>query len=350
MNNSATFGIFYTFIHSLPTVSVIFDLLALFLAYHFKNVRIFYIVLSFLILKIAHVIESIYQAHLIISLLLPFVYTVVFITDDKVISFKNCLVKVGFFAFVLIFIMVMSNITTFNSDISNTIFKSKLIYKFFNPISELSFVLFWFFGAIIVVYMFLYQLSIVYFIGYFLAFVQFLFYGASSAVSYYEFSSFCFIVYFMIISYKLMFYDQLTNILNRRAYERFYSKDYYLAISDIDYFKKFNDTYGHDVGDMVLKTVAKIMKKTCKKAKVYRLGGEEFVIIFDNMSKDYVEKTLENFRLTLSRHNIKIEKENVNITISIGVCKNLNTKDETLKMADNNLYKAKENGRNQIVW
>lgn len=349
-SDSATFGIFYTFLHSLPSISVIFDLLALFLAYHFKNNKIFYIVLSFLLLRFIHLIDSIYQAHLILSLFLPITFMIMVVNDEKHIFTKTSIVNFGYLFFVLIFAFLVSNITSFNAELSSKIFKSNIIYNFFKPINELSFIFFWFFAVIILAYIFINQLSVVYFIAYFLSFIQFLFYSEKNAISYYEFGGICFVVYFMFLSYKAMFYDQLTNILNRRAYDRFHSNNYYLAIADIDHFKSFNDKYGHDVGDIVLKTFAKIMKKTCKKAKVYRLGGEEFVIVFENLNQEYVLNTLEYFRITLEKYNIKIKNEKVNISVSIGVSKNADTKDETLKLADNNLYKAKENGRNQIVW
>ena len=150
--------------------------------------------------------------------------------------------------------------------------------------------------------------------------------------------------------------DPLTQIYNRRYFDdvfnKFYSAgnsnrqfDFSLMIIDIDHFKRFNDTYGHDVGDEVLKTVVNIIKNNLRKNDVFcRFGGEEFVIL----SEDNKEGAIK-----LAQKINKLEYKSVEkITISIGVsffCKG-KTMDEMIKEADENLYKAKENGRNQVAY
>ena len=150
--------------------------------------------------------------------------------------------------------------------------------------------------------------------------------------------------------------DPLTGIYNRRHFDDVFNRIYEEAknqnigfsfmIIDIDHFKKFNDTYGHDVGDKVLKTVVNTVKANIRKNldMFFRFGGEEFVILTSD-SKDGAVKLAK--KLNKLEYN-SIEK----ITISIGVSfyrKGIQ-KDELIKIADNNLYKAKENGRNQVVY
>ena len=92
------------------------------------------------------------------------------------------------------------------------------------------------------------------------------------------------IIYMMSASHALAFNDQLTNIPGRHALEgsdmKHLGRKYALAMLDIDHFKSFNDTYGHDIGDEVLKLVASRMKLASGRPRIYRYGGEEFTIIY----------------------------------------------------------------------
>ena len=146
-------------------------------------------------------------------------------------------------------------------------------------------------------------------------------------------------------------HDTMTGALNRRqffklAIEKFNEDDnIYGVMIDIDKFKNINDTYGHHIGDIVIKTFAKITKNTIN-GIFGRLGGEEFGIICDEneISKlDILRQKIENL----------IIEDKVKFTISIGVAKkNQNHKniDELLHDADLNLYEAKGSGRNKIVF
>lgn len=141
---------------------------------------------------------------------------------------------------------------------------------------------------------------------------------------------------------------------------------------DIDHFKKFNDTYGHDIGDDVLKLVARILRETTGGAKAYRYGGEEFTIIFKGKHTDQVKEHLQvlisevqNYDMIIRNtndrpddHEVGMKKrgkngkpnEVVNVTVSIGLSDSTTTRhpEEVLKLADNALYKAKETGRNKL--
>jgi diguanylate cyclase (GGDEF)-like protein len=160
--------------------------------------------------------------------------------------------------------------------------------------------------------------------------------------------------------------DGLTKIGNRRRFEEFLAAEWQranrakteisLIIFDIDYFKLFNDTFGHQAGDECLQKVAQALAKTINRPTdlVARFGGEEFVIILGGTDSNgaliIAEQALENIK------NLKIQhsqsKVSDYLTISVGIATTLTTSDFTasdlIKAADQALYQAKENGRNQI--
>ncbi|MCH4889597.1 GGDEF domain-containing protein [Acidaminobacter sp. JC074] len=150
---------------------------------------------------------------------------------------------------------------------------------------------------------------------------------------------------------KLSETDQLTRLKNRQYFDLALQKEilsdraYELALIDIDYFKRVNDTYGHHVGDQVLKTLGELMKKHFTGALVSRWGGEEFAVIGTN--KDFGLKLTE-FKDLVEAYDFGLDQ---NITLSIGCIKsNKMSYDDVLRLADKSLYEAKENGRNCIVY
>ncbi len=124
----------------------------------------------------------------------------------------------------------------------------------------------------------------------------------------------------------------------------------YIIIFDIDHFKRVNDTYGHLVGDEVIKTVSKIIKSECDPyGYVGRYGGEEFVVVISNIDTEACLVLANKIREIISQTNYS--KKQLKVTISAGVSSsscNANL-DELIELADKNLYIAKENGRNRIV-
>ncbi|WP_198926286.1 GGDEF domain-containing protein [Vibrio cyclitrophicus] len=184
------------------------------------------------------------------------------------------------------------------------------------------------------------------------------------------------IIYVMSASHDMAFNDQLTNIPGRHSLEvdmKHLGRKYSMAMVDIDHFKTFNDTYGHDIGDDVLKLVARLITETGGGARAYRYGGEEFTIIFKGKYADQVKADLQalisdiqNYDMIIRNtherpddHEVGMKKrgqssnptEVVNVTVSIGVSDSTTTKhpEEVLKLADNALYKAKETGRNKLI-
>lgn len=167
-------------------------------------------------------------------------------------------------------------------------------------------------------------------------------------------------LYLLIDSHKMAYIDDLTQLPARRALnERLVSlsKHYAIAMLDVDHFKKFNDTYGHDMGDIVLKRVAKNVGKVTNGGKGFRYGGEEFAIVFANKTKQDIHEALEQVRKSIEAEVIsvtqpnKTKSVNVSVTISIGAAfSKANRKaEDVIKIADDHLYKAKKAGRNRVV-
>lgn len=123
-----------------------------------------------------------------------------------------------------------------------------------------------------------------------------------------------------------------------------------IAMLDIDFFKRINDTYGHDVGDMAIVAVAKAISKGFRTTDIVaRMGGEEFCIIAMNNAAPV--ETMDRIRQYIEAMPIPLnETESINLTISIGVTTTLfDTMDEMINHADEGLYKAKQSGRNKVV-
>ncbi len=151
--------------------------------------------------------------------------------------------------------------------------------------------------------------------------------------------------------------DKLTGLYNRHyliSYiEEIQSKDindYWVAIIDIDNFKKVNDIYGHNCGDHVLKTIALTIKSVCDKSTICRWGGEEFVILAHQ--SDQKVQILETLRVQIASTLIRYDDQELSVTVTIGTEKysdKYNT-DQWIDSADSKLYIGKNNGKNQVVW
>lgn len=162
--------------------------------------------------------------------------------------------------------------------------------------------------------------------------------------------------------YFKAYLDELTGLPSRRSLNEDMMKldsTYAIAMVDVDYFKKFNDTYGHDAGDDVLRLIGKVMKNF-KGGKSFRYGGEEFTVLFPGKSlaeaTPYLEELREEvakckFMLREGSKSKKGANRKLSVTVSIGVADSNNksiSPDEVIKLADKALYRAKENGRNCV--
>ena len=164
-------------------------------------------------------------------------------------------------------------------------------------------------------------------------------------------------------TYALATTDGLTELYNHRYFQeqmlqnietgKRYNKPFSLIMIDIDFFKKFNDTYGHQSGDAVLRQVAQILKRNVRSTDIVcRYGGEEMAIILTNTNNEEALITAQKICNAVSEHPLKLVNGNdVKVTISLGVStypQNGETPADMIKFADECLYKAKEHGRNQV--
>lgn len=163
--------------------------------------------------------------------------------------------------------------------------------------------------------------------------------------------------------HKLSIIDNLTNIYNRRYFfdmsENLISiakreqKKVSLIMLDIDYFKKINDTYGHQIGDFILIQLVKEIKSALRESDIFaRIGGEEFTILLSDTSLEGASIIAEKIRLIIEEKTFEYNNTSINITISIGISE-LNKENISIadlyKESDKKLYEAKRSGRNRVV-
>jgi diguanylate cyclase (GGDEF)-like protein/PAS domain S-box-containing protein len=157
--------------------------------------------------------------------------------------------------------------------------------------------------------------------------------------------------------------DDLTGLFNRRFFRqrgkeefkraRRYQLPLALLAIDVDKFKDVNDTYGHDIGDSVLKEVAALLGRSLRDIDlVGRIGGEEFGVILPDSSLPNAMQTAERLRAAIEQLSVHVNGYSIRVTVSIGAAAyhaGQNTLDDLLKLADRALYQAKEAGRNRVV-
>lgn len=175
-------------------------------------------------------------------------------------------------------------------------------------------------------------------------------------------------------TFRMAFRDELTSLPSRRALGEGLAglgRHYTVAMLDVDHFKNFNDTYGHDTGDQVLKMVASKLARVGGGGKAYRYGGEEFTVIFPGKDADRMIPHLEALRRNIADYTLALRagdrpsrvksgkkqrgrhraKKTAAVTISIGVAERndrLTTPEAVIQAADKALYRAKSKGRNQV--
>lgn len=156
--------------------------------------------------------------------------------------------------------------------------------------------------------------------------------------------------------------DYLTGILNRTTFDKElehllieytrFSKDVCVMMLDVDYFKKVNDTFGHFIGDYVLKKLAHLIKAQVRKSDfVFRYGGEEFAIVLPDITLEHSQIIAEKIRHLAESQNFKVEEKSISVTLSIGLSlfqKEDQSINKVVIRADEALYRAKNNGRNRV--
>ena len=180
-------------------------------------------------------------------------------------------------------------------------------------------------------------------------------------------------------SYQLAYEDELTRLPGRRAFNQTIAAlddEYSIAMVDVDHFKKFNDTYGHDVGDQVLRMVASRLANVTGDGRPFRCGGEEFAVVFPGKKADEAIEHVEQLRQSIedstflvrgpdrsnrrrderryrhSARHLQNQKVGTSVTVSIGLAQPRAAEDDVNRViaaADKALYAAKERGRNRVV-
>ncbi|MGD8171213.1 GGDEF domain-containing protein [Vibrio sp. TRT 21S02] len=153
--------------------------------------------------------------------------------------------------------------------------------------------------------------------------------------------------------------DALTGVYNRHAlshnFDRYRRESKQVPLSllilDLDFFKAVNDQYGHDVGDKVLIQTASLIDAQSDEHLVYRIGGEEFCIALHNTDSHEAHFKAEKIRFAIQQFQFNDATTPIQLTASIGIyqCDKFANLDEVLALADKELYKAKQNGRNQVM-
>ncbi len=179
-------------------------------------------------------------------------------------------------------------------------------------------------------------------------------------------------------SHSMAYRDELTGLLGRRALNerlRSLGRRYSIAMLDVDHFKRFNDTHGHDVGDEVLKLVASRVRQVGHGGTAYRYGGEEFCIVFPRRSAEDCAEALDAVRECIAEYQLcirdrksrptrsrdgsrrrgatRLKSSQVSVTVSAGLAArspDLPDAEAVLKAADKSLYRAKRAGRNRVVY
>jgi diguanylate cyclase len=155
-----------------------------------------------------------------------------------------------------------------------------------------------------------------------------------------------------------LLYDALTGVYSRMAYdERIqqelarwtrYETPFSYVILDIDFFKRINDNYGHNAGDKALKIVAQLMTTYVRQSDyVFRIGGEEFVLLLTNTAQDNANKLVEKMRAGIAASSFHFKGEPVTLTLSAGITETRkgDNVESIYERADKALYKAKHSGR-----
>ncbi|MDZ7782766.1 MAG: GGDEF domain-containing protein [Halioglobus sp.] len=190
-------------------------------------------------------------------------------------------------------------------------------------------------------------------------------------------ASLCLVWGLLRSSYAMAYRDDLTGIPGRRALNdrlKTLGRNYAIAMLDVDHFKRFNDTYGHDVGDQVLRLVASRMRRV-RGGTAYRYGGEEFCVVFPRRSveecAEFIEQIREeiaDYRMSLRDSSLRPKRarqgsrrrgatplggDQVSVTISAGIAARSDDDPDpqsVMREADRMLYKAKKAGRNRVAW
>jgi len=368
---TAVFAVVIHYTHKIP--EILFDivpylfyglsLLIVWVSWHFNRNRFIFVIIPLILVYMGFEYFSAKKATLLFlyaSMLYPLHLLIFLVLKERgLFSFWGIL-KIAFF---LIEIGVVLFFIYYPKELIEGYLNIKLFAANFYPLKDLSiaigiFVLFVMSALVLFGRYLMYSTT---FLSLLITFYLSLYFLKTPHATEVSLLSFAIIIFILLIreSYRLAFYDELTSLPGRRALVEDMAKlgrKYSLAMCDIDFFKKFNDTYGHDTGDEVLKMVASKFSEVSGGGKAYRYGGEEFVILFASKDSDesfvHVDALRQSIATTPFSVRNKKSTKKIFINVSAGITQN-SQKDKdpfaVMKRADNALYKAKKAGRNQVV-
>lgn len=363
-----------SFTSAMPTISYMILLFGIAITSCFNRSRAFFILLSLFLSQLGMVISipshldktlALHGIYLMISLLLPF--NLLFFSSW---SERGIFSRWGKRCFLLIFlqvVFVMGLVLSGDRELFNEINKKLFLFSSMpqTPIPDVALIVFLLTGIVLLIKR---RRSNAHFkTTIFGALVAIAFAHHFNtiriAVPFFYATAGLIIILSVIQDYYFKAYlDELTGLPSRRSLNEDMIKldsTYAIAMVDVDFFKKFNDNYGHDAGDDVLRLIGKVMKNF-KGGKSFRYGGEEFTVLFPGKSlaeaTPYLEELREEvakckFMLREGSKNKKGANRKLSVTVSIGVADSNHksiSPDEVIKLADKALYRAKEKGRNCV--
>ncbi|MFG5141386.1 hypothetical protein [Campylobacter lari] len=324
----------------LPSFSFVLEFLALFLAYFFKQNKIFFLLLLILCARALSLVASEYQAHLFISVFLPFSFVLfVFLQDSKLVFERINFIKFAYLAFMGFVALILSTSTNFNASITSEIFG--LSTQFFKPISELSFCVFWV-GMIFLLFSYFKNNDFHFLLAYMGLSVQFLFYN-SVDLGYYEFASLVLIGFLVYKAYKIAFFDTLTNLPNLKALRRYTQglENFHLALIEV---KNINEIYHQKdskMGEFIMHEFARILKKALH-ARVFKDDKDYFIIVFENENIAFVQSKLQMLENFMQKYCFEFKEQNVKLEIKLCLSSKNENIEESLKQAKLELRRQKD--------
>ena len=371
---------YYTAIPQVIINAVIFlplvlSLMVISLGAHFNRSHIFFysllVILVNVILGLSLAKSAL--AHALLSLLIPLSHLIITLLPDRGIFSLKAIPSYATVTFTIILLILISSLSP--EWISHLLLTDWLPKRYFDWTLQSQSVLFFEFIILI-------TMLVIYFLkpspqtsvglGVLITLIKQLHFGAEDrSLNVFSNTALLMCLYGVLQeSWRMAYLDELTELPARRALREKFQKIgglYAVAMLDVDHFKKFNDTYGHDIGDSVLRMIATKMNAVTGGGKAYRYGGEEFTLIFKGKNTDEAIPHLEHLRETIANTPFIVNRTSsrrkddkkpklannqpVNVTVSIGVSdsrQKARSPWNILKRADRALYRAKEKGRNKV--
>ncbi|OCX43262.1 hypothetical protein A7X81_08460 [Campylobacter ornithocola] len=324
----------------LPSFSLVLEFLALFLAYFFKQNKIFFLLLLILCARALSLIASEYQAHLFISVFLPFSFVLfVFLQDSKLVFERTNLVKFVYLVFMGFVALILSTSTNFNASITSEIFG--LSTQFFKPISELSFFVFWV-GFVFLLFSYFKNNDFHFLLAYIGLSVQFLFYN-NVDLGYYEFASLVLIGFLVYKAYKIAFFDTLTNLPNLKALRRYAQglENFHLVLVEVKNINEIDRQKSSKMGEFVMHEFARILKKALH-ARVFKDDKDYFIVVFENENMAFVQSKLQMLENFMQKYSFEFKDQNAKLEIKLCLSSKNENIEESLKQAKLELRRQKD--------